>query len=64
MSMAAFWRFRCGEGKSVEMVPAVTLFVVPAKAGTHFSGSRATTGWVPAFAGTTDKDFTGLCDLV
>jgi Tripartite ATP-independent periplasmic transporter, DctM component len=31
--------------------------VVPAKAGIDFSTARATARWVPAFAGTTDREF-------
>jgi hypothetical protein len=28
-------------------------FVIPAKAGIHFSAARAVARWIPAFAGTT-----------
>ena len=32
-----------------------TTTVVPAKAGTHFSTARVAEGWIPAFAGTTER---------
>jgi hypothetical protein len=31
------------------------MIVVPAKAGTHFSEAREVEGWIPAFAGMTNK---------